>query len=232
MNLFKSKDIIYEDEEILVCRKHANMAVQNAKSTQMDLESALKNYLALKTKSIKNQIPYLGIIQRLDQPVEGVIVFAKTPASAANLTQQLQQGKIQKFYLAMVAGPQVPKHGTLEDYLQKNGRTNISKVVQKGSPGAKRALLDYRCIRQDENTALLEIHLMTGRHHQIRVQLSHADMPIIGDQKYNPAAEKGIPLCLCAYKLELYHPRKYDKMVFEIKPENIILEREERKEIP
>jgi len=230
MNLFKIENIVYEDEEILICRKHAGMAVQNARSTQMDLESALRNYLASKEGG-RRRMPYLGIIQRLDQPVEGVLVFAKTSAVAADLTCQLQEGKIQKYYLAMVSNSQVSKSGMLEDYLQKDGRTNMSKVVPKGSKGAKRALLDYRCLRQDKKTALLEVHLVTGRHHQIRVQLSHADMPIVGDQKYNPDAEKGIPISLCAYKLELYHPRKCDRMVFEIKPENIVFGLGERKAI-
>jgi 23S rRNA pseudouridine1911/1915/1917 synthase len=185
----------------------------------MDLESALKNYLAGKCMGNIPMIPYLGIIQRLDQPVEGVLVFAKTPEAAAKLSHQLTNGQIKKHYLAAVSCKQELASGMLEDYLLRDGRANHSRAVPKGHPGAKRAVLRYECVYQEKEQAILRIRLLTGRHHQIRVQLAHAGMPIAGDQKYNPSGQEP-PLCLCAYKLVLYHPRKQVKLEFEIKSEN------------
>lgn len=224
MNLFKEEDIIYEDAELLVCVKHAGMAVQSARSAQMDLESALKNYLAEKRGENLQESPYLGIIQRLDQPVEGLLVFSKTKASAAKLNRQLIEGQIEKFYLAAVSCKKEIQAGVLEDYLLRDGRTNVSQVVSKGHPDAKRAMLRYQCVDQIEEQAILNIQLLTGRHHQIRVQLAHAGMPIIGDQKYYKAA-KGDQLCLCAYKLVLYHPQKQVKLEFKMKSENTVFSR-------
>lgn len=224
--------ILYEDTDILVCHKPAGLAVQNARMGRMDLESGLKNYLAEKqSKKVlsagmsPDRPPYLAVIHRLDQPVEGLLVFAKTPLAAKELNRQLMAGKIGKYYLAVTdQKPGLPE-SILEDELKKDGKTNTSQVVPKGTPGSKHAKLSYRLLEEitDARTAggkkyLLEIHLDTGRHHQIRVQMSHAGMPLVGDRKYHPEGMSGLPLGLCAYRLEFIHPRTGKAMQYHISP--------------
>ena len=134
------EDILFEDREILVCHKPAGLAVQNARMGAMDMESALKNYLAAKNPG---QIPWLGVIHRLDQPVEGVIVFAKNQKAAAALNKQMTEGRIKKEYLAATDRSPENKQGTLIDYLLKDGRKNLSAVVSEKTKGAKKAILSY-----------------------------------------------------------------------------------------
>ncbi|MDD3339948.1 MAG: RluA family pseudouridine synthase [Lachnospiraceae bacterium] len=202
--------ILYEDKEIIGCQKPAGMAVQTARMGQMDMESALKNYLAQRTGD--GRAPYLGIIHRLDQPVAGVLVFAKTPQAAKELSRQITDHTMEKYYHAVICGHAPQKEGTLVDYLLKDGRTNTSKVVPKGTKGAKEAVLHYRvCEERDaQGREILEIHLITGRHHQIRVQLSHAGIPLVGDYKYNPVQTAEGPresMGLEAFRLEFTHPK-------------------------
>lgn len=143
--------IIFEDKDILVCHKAAGIAVQNARIGAADMESSLKNYLALKNTET---VPYLGVVHRLDQPVEGVLVFAKNKKAAAGLTRQITTGNIVKEYLAVTDRMSEKRQGRLEDYLIKNGRTNTSEVVTSKTSGAKKAVLDYEVIHQisDERT--------------------------------------------------------------------------------
>lgn len=214
------ENILYEDKEILVCRKPAGMPVQAAGIGTMDMESALKNYLAQK---IPGKVPYLGIVHRLDQPVEGILVFAKTPGAAGSLSKQIMAGGAGKYYLAVVEGKPERSEGTLTDYLKKNGRANMSQAVPENTPGAKKAVLHYRILDQKEINGkvrtLLRIRLETGRHHQIRVQLSHAGYPLLGDRKYNPSGEKGKSLGLCSCGLEFKHPKTGRLMKFETEPQ-------------
>lgn len=200
------ENILYEDNHILVCRKDAGIAVQTARIGQMDLESMLKNYLA----GNLNQPPYLAVIHRLDQPVCGVLVFAKTPFAAKELNKQVTNHTMGKHYLAEVDGVIPKEEDTLTDYLMKDARTNTSCVVPKGTPGAKEAILHYK--KKDDNH--LEIELVTGRHHQIRVQLSHAGMPLVGDGKYNPNGNVAGRLGLCAFRLRFCHPKTGKEMTF------------------
>jgi len=199
--------ILYEDQHIIVCRKEAGVAVQTARMSQMDMESALKNYLAVKDSG---KMPYLAIIHRLDQPVRGVLVFAKTPFAAKELSRQVTQHSIGKYYLAEVEGKIPKESGTLENYLLKDGKTNTSSVVGANVSGAKKATLHYK--KKDEHT--IEIELVTGRHHQIRVQCAHAGMPLKGDTKYNPGARRTDELGLCAYHLIFKHPKTGRTMEF------------------
>lgn len=199
--------ILYEDQHIIVCQKEAGVAVQTARMSQMDMESALKNYLAVKDSG---KMPYLAIIHRLDQPVCGVLVFAKTPFAAKELNRQVTQHRLGKYYLAQVEGHIPKESGTLEDYLIKDGKTNMSKVADEKTPGARKAILHYK--KKDEHT--IEIELVTGRHHQIRVQCANAGMPLKGDTKYNQNANREDPLGLCAYQLVFYHPKTGKKMEF------------------
>ena len=210
------KDIIYEDLHILVCRKPAGLAVQNASFGRKDLESMLKTYLFEKDGKAN---PYLGIIHRLDQPVQGLVVFAKNPKSAAVLSAQVQDGRMKKYYRAVTCGIPKKKEERLVNYLKKNSRTNLSECVSEKVQGAKKAELYYHVLEEKDNYALLEIELFTGRHHQIRVQMAKNQTPLYGDQKYNKNAQKGEQIALCASRLEFYHPATGKKMKYECKPE-------------
>lgn len=215
-------NILYEDSLMIVIQKVSGMAVQSAGFGTIDLESSLKNYLAAKTPG---KVPYVGIVQRLDQPVEGVLVFAKTASAAKELSRQMVSGEIGKTYLAVTAKEPPVKMGVLEDSLLKDGKKNLSKVVKEGSPGSKAARLSYEVLKEAEDSRveggkkyLIRVKLDTGRHHQIRVQLANAGMPLIGDRKYNPEEKSGYPLALCSCQLRLKHPVKKNEMRFEISP--------------
>ena len=213
------ENILYEDKEILVCRKTAGMPVQAAKIGTMDMESALKNYLAQKTPG---KIPYLGVVHRLDQPVEGILVFAKTSEAAGNLSKQMMAGGAGKYYLAVTEGKAKSSEGTLTDYLKKNGKANMSQVVSANTQGAKKRSFTIKSGSAGDkrkSRTLLKIRLETGRHHQIRVQLSHEGLPLLGDRKYNPSGEKGTSLGLCSSCLEFKHPRTGKMMKFETEPQ-------------
>lgn len=213
---WKQEDIIYEDSQILVCRKHAGMAVQSARIGQMDMESALKNYL---------KGGFVGIVQRLDQPVEGILVFGKNSQAAAALNKQHQNGKMKKKYLAAFTGAPKAQEGKLEDFLLKDSRANTSVVVKPGTPQSKKAVLFYKILCWKDSVGVAEVTLQTGRHHQIRVQMSHHGMPLWADRKYHEnltEEEQGDHIGLCAYKLEFEHPKTGKILQFEIEPEGAI----------
>jgi 23S rRNA pseudouridine1911/1915/1917 synthase len=191
--------IIFEDAYLIVCEKMAGVPVETAKIGSMDMVSELKNYVMNKTGD-----SYIGVVHRLDQPVEGIMVFAKNSFAAAELSKQISQNKMKKHYLAVLCGKPSSKRATLVDYLLKNGKTNTSSVVDKGVSGAKRSELIYQVKVNKNELSLAEIELITGRHHQIRVQMAHANLPLWGDVKYNKEFlnQRGIMPALCAYKLE------------------------------
>ena len=210
--------ILHEDEHVIVCYKPAGLATQTAKMGAQDMESLLKNYLYKKEK----KMPYVAVIHRLDQPVEGILVFAKTPFAAKELNKGMQGAGFGKYYQAVVCGIPNEKKAVLEDYLVKDGKTNTSRVGKKDEAEAKKAVLAYEVIQQTDDKALLKIKLETGRHHQIRVQMANMGCPIWGDTKYNSAEnvdKSWKNIALCAYHLEFVHPKTKKKMVFEIKPE-------------
>jgi 23S rRNA pseudouridine1911/1915/1917 synthase len=245
--------IVFEDAHLLVLYKPAGVPVQSARVGVKDCESMLKNYLYEKNPG-KGE-PYLGLIHRLDQPVEGLLVFARTPAAAAELSRQMADGRMKKQYLALrrtidttvdksALNPQ--KYAKLcgkttenvesfvdnwveqVDYLRKCGRENTSEIVSEKTAGAKKAVLRYQILARAEGLELLEIQLQTGRHHQIRVQMAGMGTPLVGDRKYGIVensvdnvdnVDKIFP-ALCAYHLELIHPKTKKKMVFEELPKN------------
>lgn len=222
--------IIFEDEHILVIKKDAGIPVQAGKMRMMDLQGLIKNELY--RRNPKGGEPYLGIVHRLDQPVEGVMVFAKTPFAAGALSEQVTDGRMKKHYLALVCGKPSKAEGTLVDYLLKDGRTNTSSVVKEYTKEAKRAELNYRVISEvkvpefEGDTALVEVELLTGRHHQIRVQMANAGCPLYGDTKYNPLFQEAtayVQTALCAYKLSFVHPKTKKCMEFCIEPDNSLL---------
>ncbi|SDG60411.1 RluA family pseudouridine synthase [Marvinbryantia formatexigens] len=210
-------DIIYEDKQLLVCRKPAGLAVQNASFGRMDLESMVRNYLMEKSGKPN---PYLGVVHRLDQPVQGLLVFAKTPAAAAALSAQVQDGRMTKEYLAVVCGKLPEKEGELVHFLKKEPAGNCSRAVGEKTPGAKRAELSYRVLAEADGRALVRIKLKTGRHHQIRVQMVACGAPLYGDAKYNPGAQRGERLALCADRLSFVHPAGGKRVEFTCRPDN------------
>lgn len=209
--------IIYEDKDILVCHKPAGLATQSAKVTSPDLVSELKNYLAQKSEK------YLALIHRLDQPVEGLLVFAKNKKAATALNEQLKQGAFDKAYYAVAFNQPKVQEGILEDYMVKEGA--YAKIVPAGTPDAKKAVLHYKLISRKQGRALYEVRPETGRFHQIRAQMAHAGMPLLGDKKYADAAiqiyseKHGIQnVALCAVKLKLTHPKSGEELLFVKKP--------------
>ena len=208
--------IVYEDEKILVVHKPAGLAVQNRSFGRQDLESMLKNYLKEKEKGPENRIPYLGIVHRLDQPVEGLLVFARDKKTAGDLSRQITEGKMEKRYLAIVQGiPESTEEVFLKDWIVRDGKTRMARIANRGESGAGEARLSYRLLKQWDQEALVEIHLDTGRFHQIRVQMAHAGLPLAGDRKYNPGGGEG-SLALCAYALAFHYPGNQKRMFFEL----------------
>ena len=217
-------NILFEDDHVLVVKKDAGIPVQAGKMRIMDLQGLIKNELYRRNR--KGGEPYLGLIHRLDQPVEGVMVFAKTPFAAGALSEQVTDGRMEKHYLALLCGKPAEDSGKLVDYLVKDGRTNTSSVVKEQNKDAKRAELNYQVLKRYEETTLVEVELITGRHHQIRVQMANAGWPLYGDTKYNPQFQdvtEHVQTALCAYKLSFVHPKTKKVMEFCIEPDNSML---------
>ena len=234
--------ILYEDKDIIVVVKPAGLESQSGKSFAPDMVSEIRKHLTShpqnihkltneKSTSLKYpQPPYVGVIHRLDRPVSGIMVYAKNPKAAAALSTSLQQGKIEKWYQAVVCGKPVDNTGIYVDYLKQDKKNNCSRIVDKSDPESKRAELEYRvldCIpaveKNTEFLSLVEIKLLTGRHHQIRVQFSGHGTPLYGDGKYGDmekGARKSLALCACHLRFE--HPATGRTMDFKVKPDTWI----------
>ncbi|MDO5520564.1 MAG: RluA family pseudouridine synthase [bacterium] len=219
-------NILHEDNDIIVCEKPAGVPSQSDRSMSLDMVSMIKTYLCEKNHTSN---PYLGIVHRLDRPVGGVMVFAKTKQAAAELSRQLQSHEMNKRYYAIVSSKVLPsedgKPVTLEDYLVKDAKTNLSKVVTSNVKDAKQALLEYMVVRnvevEKEECSLIDVHLLTGRHHQIRVQLGEHLGGIWGDTKYNPKFKdkRGwTKIALYSYYLTFKHPKLKKTVEFTCKP--------------
>lgn len=214
--------ILYEDSQLIVCIKPAGIASQGGRGFQQDLTDLLKLQIQRST-GLKGE-PYLGIVHRLDQPVGGIMVYAKEPESAAFLSAQAASDEMKKRYYAVLEKKPPEKAGILKDYLLRDGRTNISCVVSESrrkEKDVKMAELWYEIIAEAEQGSkklyLAEIELKTGRHHQIRVQFAHAGCPLYGDRKYNPDTS-GRELALFSHYLEFTHPQTKERMQFDQKP--------------
>lgn len=224
----KKPEILFEDQDILVCHKPAGVATQTKRLGQQDMESLLKNYRAK-----KGEPPFIGVVHRLDQPVEGVMVFAKNQKAAATLSKQVQQRVIGKHYYAVSNHAPAERSGMLEDYLLTDKKANYTHVLEADgkwsvtdlSKDAKKAKLEYKVVEVNEEKTLFDIKLHTGRQHQIRVQMAYLGCGLIGDMKYNAqssitnGANAKSELALCSYKLEFEHPTKNIPMKFEIQPQ-------------
>lgn len=241
-------NIVFEDSHLLVLYKPAGVPVQSARTGVPDCESMLKNYLY--EKYPEKGSPYLGVVHRLDQPVEGLLVFAKNKTAARELSLQLQKGRMKKTYLAVCRSvdnfvkngrENIKNGGKLNanvdkfvenwsekvDFLRKNGQKGISEIVPEGTAGAQKAVLQYRIWKTSDCLKLLEIRLLTGRFHQIRVQMAGLGLPLEGDHKYGQtladvdSVDKSYP-ALCAYRLEFQHPRTGKALNFQLSPQNPI----------
>lgn len=208
-------DIVYEDQHIIVVEKPSNTPVQSDKSLDVDMVSMLRYYLR-KT----NSEYYIGLVHRLDRPVSGIMVFAKSKEANTLLSEQIKLGKMKKTYIANVCGV-VLENGRLEDWLLKDAISNKSFVVDKGTKGAKLAKLEYSLLdtKQENGQTIskVSINLITGRHHQIRAQFANNNTPIAGDTKYNKALSdtKGfIKLALHSSELAFSHPITKEYLTF------------------
>lgn len=205
--------VIYEDNHLLVVEKPVNILSQGDDTNDKDMVNLLKDYI--KKKYNKPGNVYIGLIHRLDRPVGGVMVFAKTSKAASRLSEQVRNKTFNKTYLAIVHGTMKSSEDTLKDFLYKNKKTNMVTVVKKNHKDAKEAELDYRVLNFKENLSLVQVNLRTGRSHQIRVQFSSRKHPLYGDQRYGKEINKvGQQIALWSNKIELYHPTTKEKMEF------------------
>ena len=208
--------VLYEDNYILVVFKPYNIPSQSDKTNDIDMLSLVKEYI--KEKYQKPGNVYVGLVHRLDRPVGGIMVFAKTSKAASRLSESIRNKSFSKTYLAVVNGKFEKQNGILENYLWKDEALNMSKVVSKDKKGAKLARLTYEVLAEKNDLSLVKINLETGRHHQIRVQFSNAGHSLYGDQKYGKDS-MGKQIALWAYRLEFKHPVKDEIMKFEALPE-------------
>ena len=207
-------NIIYEDNHLLVVEKPINIPVQADSSHDLDFLTILKDFI--KKRDNKPGNVYLGLIHRLDRPVGGVMVFAKTSKCASRLSEQVRERILKKEYYAIVEG-KLEKSGVLKDYLLKNSKNNTVYVDKRG----KEAILKYNLLEYKNGLSLVNINLKTGRSHQIRVQFSSRNYPLYGDQRYNKNAIPGQQIALFAHSLTLNHPITKEQLKFDIKPKNI-----------
>lgn len=202
-------NIIYEDNHLLVVEKPINIPTQEDNTKDKDLLTILKEYI--KEKYNKPGNVYLGLVHRLDRPVGGIMVFARTSKAASRLSEQVRNKIFKKTYNAVVIG-NINKEGKLKDYLLKDEKKNIVKVDKNG----KEAILNFKKLDFKNNMSLVEINLETGRSHQIRVQMSHYGYPLFGDQKYNKTSKVGEQIALFAKKIEFIHPTTNELLTFEL----------------
>ena len=215
-------NILYEDNHIIVVEKKVNILSQSDITGDIDLLSLVKKYIKEKYKKLGNV--YVALIHRLDRPVGGIMVFAKTSKAAKRLNEQIKKHEFKKTYLALLDGILEKKEDTLINYLYKDEKTHNSIVVDENFSGAKKAILDYKVIDYINDKTLVKVNLITGRHHQIRLQFKNINHPIYGDQKHGNKNNEDIHLF--AYKLEFIHPVSKEKLSFKLLPKWKELENE------
>ena len=204
--------ILYEDNHVIVVVKPQNISVQEDESKDEDMLTIIKNYL--KQRDNKPGNVFLGLVHRLDRPTGGVMVFAKTSKSASRLSKLLKDKQLKKHYLCVVNGKPQLAHDRITTYLKKDSKTNTVSIAPKLEEGSKEATLEYSVIATKNNLSLIDVDLLTGRSHQIRVQMSaQLNCPIYADFKYGDKTHKG-NLALWAYQLNFVHPTTKNNMKF------------------
>ena len=218
--------ILYEDNHIIVVVKKPGIPTQEDKTGDKDMLTIVKEYIKVKYNKPGNV--YLGLVHRLDRMVGGVMVFAKTSKAASRISEYIRQKNVKKRYLAVVNGtlPVSDQKVELKNYLVKNERLNMSRVVDSTTKGSKEAILEYKVLKNftynGKDYSLVDIDLHTGRHHQIRLQFAHIGHPLYGDIKYGQKVNKvGQNLALFSYYLSFFHPTKDEYLEFEFKPNEL-----------
>lgn len=217
-------EIIYEDAEVLVAVKPAGVESEEARGLEPDMVNLVRKHLAVGGKGL----PYVGLIRRLDKPVTGLMLFGKTPAAAAALSKELKAQKTEKRYRAIVLGKPAEKAGSFTDWILQDKKANLSRIVPAGTAEAKEARLRYRVLRSKfvtgKQVTEVEIELLTGRRHQVRVQFAAHGLPLIGDRKYGATLPEQETLfcygglCLAATGLSFTQPKTRKKLSFTIEP--------------
>lgn len=204
--------VVYEDNHIIIVNKHSGEIVQGDKTGDKPLSDTVKEYI--KQKYNKPGNVFLGVVHRLDRPVSGLVVFAKTSKALSRLNDMFRTGDVHKTYWAVVKRRDIATEGTLTDWLTRNERQNKSYAHEREVPGAKKAVLKYKVRAVADNYMLIEVTLLTGRHHQIRCQLSHMGCPIKGDLKYGaPRSNPDGSISLLSRRVEFVHPVSKENIV-------------------
>lgn len=207
-------EILFEDNHIIVVHKPQGVPSQPDESGDKDMLTMVKEYI--KEKYNKPGNVFVGLVHRLDRPTGGVMVFAKNSKSAARLAEQMASGDFEKTYYAITNGVPASKNSTLVNYLKKDEAQNKVRIVPQTEEGAKRAELEYQVLEKKDDYALLKIKLLSGRGHQIRVQLANIKCPLVGDNKYGKGEK--VMLNLYAVSFSFLHPTTKEKMVFRVYP--------------
>lgn len=209
---FSQDQIVLEDNHLLVVNKKCGQLVQGDKTGDPSLLEEIKTFI--KSRDHKPGNMFLGLVHRIDRPTSGLVIYAKTSKALSRLTQMVKNREIKKTYWAIVPKKEIPTEQRLVNYLLRNSKNNKTTVFPKPTDGAKEARLQYKVIRKLDNYLLLEIDLETGRHHQIRAQLSKIGIPIKGDLKYGaPRSNPDGGICLHARRLELIHPVTKEEII-------------------
>ena len=206
-------DVLYEDNHLLVVNKPAMLPTMGVADDQPSLLTVAKEYVRQKYNKPGNV--YLGIVSRLDAPVTGVVLLARTSKAAGRLSEQFRERDVEKLYWAVVESPVEPGEGRLVDFLRKDERHRKMHVTSANTPDAQRAELTYRVLKSEATHSMLEVQLLTGRKHQIRLQLSHAGLPILGDRKYGSTRQFATGIALHSRRLVVDHPVSKIKLEFE-----------------
>lgn len=209
-------EILYEDNHLLVAVKPPNMPVQGDITGTPDLLTLLKEDIKIRYNKPGNV--FLGLVHRLDRPVGGVMVFARTSKAASRLSEQIRNHRMEKIYLCVVQGCPEPLKGRLTDTLLKDKENNVVSVVEEGTPGAKKAILDYEVLKTFQGLSLVRVSLVTGRSHQIRVQMSNNKTPLAGDNKYGYQGDTRHDLALWSHQVGINHPTTKERMLFTSSP--------------
>ena len=206
--------VIYEDNHIIIVNKNPGEIVQGDKTGDTPLSEMVKEYLKVKYNKPGNV--FCGVVHRIDRPVGGLVVFAKTSKALTRLNDMLRKGEIHKTYWALVEGRPEKEAAILKDFLVSDGRINKTFIAKKGDKDAKESVLEYSTIANGDHYSLLEVNLLTGRKHQIRCQLSSTGHPIKGDLKYGAKrSNKDGGISLLARRIEFVHPVSKEKIIAE-----------------